>query len=65
MPAHRAFETCVEFCRRDAQACHAQSGGWCGRLTSLLYGCGMRLMDGLRLRVKDQFAQSHALWAQK
>jgi hypothetical protein len=37
----------------------------CGRLVSLLYGFGMRLMDGLRLRVKDQFAQSHALWAQK
>lgn len=65
-------------------------------LASLLYGCGMRLMEGLRLRIKDvdfdrtviivrdgkggkdrvvmlpqslvpalkdQFAQSHALWA--
>ena len=87
----------VVLTRAEVQAVLDKLEGQHKLLASLLYGCGMRLMEGLRLRVKDvdfdrkviivrdgkggkdrvvmlpqsllpaikdQFAQSHALWAQ-
>ena|GEM_PF-4368862 len=87
----------VVLTRAEVQAVLGKLDGQHKLLASLLYGCGMRLMEGLRLRVKDvdfdrkvsivrdgkggkdrvvmlpqslvpalkdQFAQSHALWAQ-
>ena len=87
----------VVLTRAEVQAVLGKLDGQHKLLASLLYGCGMRLMEGLRLRVKDvdfdrkviivrdgkgnkdrvvmlpqslipalkdQLAQSHALWAQ-
>ena len=87
----------VVLTRAEVQAVLSKLDGSHKLLASLLYGCGMRLMEGLRLRVKDvdfdrnviivrdakggkdrvvmlphsiapalkdQFRQSHTLWAQ-
>jgi integrase len=43
----------VVLTRADVQAVLGKLDGQHKLLASLLYGCGMRLMEGLRLRVKD------------
>jgi Phage integrase family len=43
----------VVLTRPEVQALLSQLDGQHKLLASLLYGCGMRLMEGLRLRIKD------------
>ena len=43
----------VVLTRTEVQAVLGKLDGQHKLLASLLYGCGMRLMEGLRLRVKD------------
>ena len=38
--------------------------GETGLLARLLYGTGMRLMEGMRLRVKDVEFDRHGFWGQ-
>jgi len=51
----------VVLTREEVQAVLARLDGVCGLLARLLYGSGMRLMEGVRLRVKDVDFARHVI----
>ena len=59
-PARRPSRLPVVFTRDEVRAVLARLDGEKGLMASLLYGSGLRLMECLRLRVKDvDFGQNH------
>jgi len=60
-PAHRPERLPVVFTRPEVKAILEQLGGTPLLMASLLYGSGLRLMDCLRLRVKDIDLEQHQI----
>ena len=52
-PAKKSFRTPVVFTREEVQAILFKMEGMKKMMASLLYGTGMRLIELLRMRVKD------------
>ncbi len=53
LPAHRPRRLPVVLTQREVRALIDELNGTMALVVSLLYGTGMRLLEGLRLRVKD------------
>jgi integrase len=51
--AKRPARLPVVFTRREVEKVLARLSGTCGLVTGMLYGSGLRLLEALRLRVKD------------